>query len=84
MTISEIVECSVCHSKYNFKILCDHVMNHRDMPIRIGCHNCGNLMSGSISKSGITMTNALVTHEESSLLQPYPCVGTSLELPILK
>lgn len=84
MTISEIVECSVCHSKYNFKILCDHVMNHRDMPIRIGCHNCGNLMSGSISKIGITMTNALVTHEESSLLQPYPCVGISLELPIVK
>lgn len=84
MTISTIVECAVCHSKYNFKVLCDHVMNHREMPIRIGCHNCGNLMSGSISMSQFKLEGANILKEQSSLMQPYPCVGISLELPIVK
>lgn len=84
MTISTIVECAVCSSKYNFKVLCDHVMNHREMPIRIGCHNCGNLMSGTILKNQFNLNRANILQEQSSLLRPYPCVGISLELPIVK
>lgn len=84
MTISTIVECAVCHSKYNFKILCDNVMNHSEMPIRIGCHNCGNLMSGSISMRQFKLEGASILNEQSSLMLPYPCVGISLELPIVK
>lgn len=84
MTISTIVECIVCHSKYNFKVLCDHVMNHREMPIRIGCHNCGNLMRGTISKDRFNLDGAKILQEQISLFNTYPSVGISLELPIVK
>ena len=81
MTISFIVECDVCHHKYVFKCQCDHVMNHGSMPIRIGCKNCGNVLRGEISANGIVMTKG-IRHKTKNLMETYPCVGVSAELPI--
>lgn len=81
MTISFIVECDVCHHKYVFKCQCDHVMNHGSMPIRVGCKNCGNMLSGEISAHSLIMTKG-IKHESKNLMEPYPYVGVSAELPI--
>lgn len=81
MTISFIVECDVCHAKYVFKCQCDHVMNHGSMPIRVGCKNCGNMLHGEISAHDIVMTKG-IKQDPKSLMEPYPYVGVSTELPI--
>lgn len=81
MTISFIVECDVCHHKYVLKCQCDHVMNHGSMPIRVGCKNCGNILRGEISAQSLVITNG-IKHECENLLEPYPYVGVSTELPI--
>lgn len=81
MTISFIVECDVCHQKYVLKCQCDHVMNHGSMPIRVGCKNCGNMLRGEISAKSLVMTKG-IKHEGKKLMEPYPCVGVSAELPI--
>jgi len=83
MTVKFIVECDVCHSKYVFKCQCDHVMNNGEMPIRIGCKNCGNLIKGGISRTDIHLdTGRQIT--STNLIEPYPMVGISTELPICK
>ena len=83
MTVKFIMECDVCHSKYVFKCQCDHVMNNGEMPIRIGCKNCGNLIKGSISRTDIHLdTGRQIT--STNLIEPYPMVGISTELPICK
>lgn len=83
MTVRIIVECNVCHSRYVFKCQCDHVMNNGEMPIRIGCKNCGNLIKGSISRTDIHLDTGLqITLTE--LMEQYPMVGISTELPICK
>ena len=81
MTISFIVECDVCHHKYVLKCQCDHVMNHGSMPIRVGCKNCGNILRGEISAQSLVITKG-IKHECENLLEPYPYVGVSTELPI--
>lgn len=83
MTVKFIVECNVCHSRYVFKCQCDYIMNNGEMPIRIGCKNCGNLIKGGISRTDIHIdTGQKITSTE--LTEPYPMVGISTELPIYK
>lgn len=81
MTITFIVECDVCHAKYVFKCQCDHVMNHGSMPIRVGCKNCGNMLSGEVSLQSLIITKG-IKHNRENFVEDYPCVGVSTELPI--
>ena len=79
------VECSVCHTQHVLKIQGDYMMNRGDVPIRVGCRNCGIVIQGSIGRSGLSLKNAVAVKPEGTpIFQNLLTIAISSELPICK